>query len=156
AIGRLALFAPAGSPLAVDERLDGLARLLAAGGVTRFAIANPEVAPYGRAAEALLRRRGLWEGIRPRLVLGDSVTQAAQFAATGDAVGGLVAYSLMSSPAFSNRGTHTVIPQSDHPPLRQRMVLLDRAGPIASQFYAYLQGAVARRMLVRHGFAVPE
>jgi len=59
AIGRLVLFAPTGSPLAVDERLDGLSRLLQAGGVTRFAIANPDVAPYGRAAEAVLRKRGL-------------------------------------------------------------------------------------------------
>jgi molybdate transport system substrate-binding protein len=156
AVGRLALFAPTGSPLGVDARLDGLAKLLAAGGVTRFAIANPDVAPYGRAAEALLRRRGLWEAIGPRLVLGDSIAQAAQFAATGNAVGGLLAYSLVSSQAFANRGVYTVIPAADHPPLRQRMVLLERAGPITSQFYEYLQGVVARRMLEQHGFTVPE
>ena len=155
AMGRLALFAPTGSPLAVDERLDGLAKLLAAGGVTRFAIANPDVAPYGRAAEALLRGRGLWDGIRPRLVLGDSVAQAAQFATTGNTVGGLLAYSLVLSPAFANRGAYAVIPQSEHPLLRQRMVLLKRAGTITSQFYEYLQGAVARRMLEQHGFTVP-
>lgn len=155
ATGRLALFAPTGSPLAVDARLDGLARLLAAGRVTRFAIANPDVAPYGRAAEALLRRRGLWEGIRPSLVLGDSIAQAAQFATAGNAVGGLLAYSTVSSRAFANRGRSVVIPSSDHPPLTQRMVLLKRAGPVASQFYSYLQGAVARGMLARHGFTVP-
>lgn len=154
--GRLALFAPTGSPLAVDARLDGLATLLAAGGVTRFAIANPEVAPYGRAAEALLRKRGLWEGIRPRLVLGDSIAQAAQFATTGNAVGGLLAYSLVSSQAFATRGVYAVIPPSEHPPLRQRMVLLERAGPITSQFYEYLQGAAARRLLEQHGFTVPK
>jgi molybdate transport system substrate-binding protein len=155
AVGRLALFAPTGSPLAVDERLDGLAKLLAEGGITRFAIANPDVAPYGRAAEAMLRGRGLWEGIRPRLVLGDSVAQAAQFATTGNAVGGLLAYSLVSSPAFANRGAYAVIPQRGHPPLRQRMVLLKRAGATTSQFYEYLQGPVARRMLEQHGFTVP-
>lgn len=155
AVGRLALFAPTGSPLAVDERLEGLARLLAAGGVTRFAIANPAVAPYGRASEALLRGRGLWEGIRPSLVLGDSVAQAGQFASTGNAVGGLLAYSVVLSPAFATRGAYAVIPESDHPPLRQRMVLLTRAGIITSQFYDYLQDAVARRMLEQHGFTVP-
>src|SRR5436189_431785 len=69
AIGRLVLFAPTGSPLVVDERLDGLSRLLHAGQVTRFAMANPDVAPYGRAAEATLRKRGLWDAIRSRLVL---------------------------------------------------------------------------------------
>src|SRR5689334_10249756 len=71
ATGRLAIFAPAGSPLAVDGRLEGLARLAKAGGVTRFAIANPDVAPYGQAAEAVLRKHGLWEALRPLLVFGD-------------------------------------------------------------------------------------
>ena len=95
AVGRLVIFAPKGSPLTVDERLDGLSRLVKTGKVSRFAIANPEVAPYGRAAEAVLRKRGLWDALRPNLVLGDSITQAAQFATTGNAVGGLIAYSLV-------------------------------------------------------------
>ena len=89
AVGRLVLFAPTGSPLTVDERLDGLATLVKAGNVDRFAIANPDVAPYGRAAEAVLRKHGLWEAIRPQLVLGDTIAQAAQFATTGNASGGI-------------------------------------------------------------------
>jgi molybdate transport system substrate-binding protein len=156
AVGRLAIFAPAGSPLTVDERLDGLARLAKAGGVTRFAIANPEVAPYGKAAEAVLRTRGLWDTIRPRLVLGDTIAQAAQFATTGNAVGGLVAYSLVLGPGFADRGTHAVIPEEDHPPLRQRMVLLKRAGADATRFYTYLQSDTARAILSRHGYGVPQ
>jgi len=155
AVGRLALFAPRGSPLQVDERLDGLARLLKGGGVTRFAIANPEVAPYGRAAEAVLRKHGLWDGIRPRLVLGDTIAQAAQFATTGNAVGGLVAYSLVLAE-LKDRGTHAVIPAADYPPLRQRMILLKNAGPIVERFYRYVQEADARAILEKHGFAVPQ
>jgi molybdate transport system substrate-binding protein len=154
AVGRLVLFAPTGSPLTVDARLDGLARLAEAGGVTRFAIANPDIAPYGRAAEALLRARGLWDTLRPRLVLGDSITQAAQFATTGNAVGGLLAYSLMLSPGFANRGTYALIPKDAHPPLRQRMVLLKRAGTTSGRFYDYLQTPAARAILQKHGFAV--
>ena len=101
AVGRIVLFAPTGSPLNPGEGLDGLARLLASGRVTRFAIANPEHAPYGRAAEAALRKRGLWNDLQPRLVLGENVSQAAQFATTGNAVGGIIAYSLAlgSQPA---------------------------------------------------------
>jgi molybdate transport system substrate-binding protein len=156
AVGRLAIFAPTGSPLTVDERLDGLSRLMKSGRVERFAIANPDVAPYGKAAEAVLRKHGLWDGIRPRLVLGDTITQAAQFATTGNAVGGLVAYSVVLGPGFAHRGTYAVIPESDHPPLRQRMVLLRRAGAAATQFYAYLQGAAARAILRKHGYGVPE
>lgn len=155
AIGRLVLFAPTGSPLAVDDRLEGLSRLLQAGGVTRFAIANPDVAPYGRAAEATLRKRGLWDAIRSRLVLGDTVAQAAQFASTGDAVGGLVAYSLMKEPAFAGRGSFALVPQTAHPPLRQRMVLLKSATPPVEQFYAYMQGAAARAVLMKNGYEVP-
>lgn len=156
AVGRLAIFSPRGSPLTVDERLDGLAALAAAGGVTRFALANPAVAPYGRAAEAVLRKRGLWDAIGPRLVLGESVAQAAQFALTGNVVGGLVAYSTVLSPGLAGRGVHAVIPQSEHVPLRHRMVLLRRAGPVAAQFYAYLQRSAAGSLLRKHGFTRPE
>lgn len=156
ATGRLALFAPNGSPLSVDERLDGLGRLLRAGGVTRFAIANPDVAPYGKAAEAVLRKRGLWDAIRPQLVLGDTIAQAAQFATTGNAIGGLVAYSLVLGPGFSERGTHALIPEADHPPLRQRMVLLKNASPTTIAFYSYLQGEKARAVFDKHGYGVPQ
>ena len=156
AVGRLVIFAPKGSPLTVDQRLDGLGRLVKSGKVNRFAIANPDVAPYGRAAEAVLRKRGLWDALRPKLVLGDSITQAAQFATTGNAVGGLIAYSLVLSPGLAERGTYALIADADYPPLRQRMVLLKPAGGVAAQFYAYLQGDAARATLRKHGFAVPE
>ena len=156
AIGRLALFAPAGSPLSVDERLDGLARLLKAGNVGRFAIANPDIAPYGQAAEAVLRKRGLWDAIRPHLVIGDTIAQAAQFATTGNASGGLVAYSLVLGPGFSDRGKYAVIPETDHSPLRQRMVLLKRASAPVEQFYKHLQTEPARAVFRKHGYGVPQ
>jgi molybdate transport system substrate-binding protein len=156
AVGRLVVFAPKGSPLKVDERLQGLARLAKTGGVSRFAIANPDVAPYGKAAEAVLRRRGLWDAIRPRLVLGDTIAQAAQFATTGNAVGGLIAYSLVRAPDFGDRGTYAVIPDADYPPLRQRMVLLKRASPTATQFYQYVLSDAARPIFRKHGYAVPQ
>ena len=155
AVGRLVIFAAKGSALTVDQRLDGLTRLLETGGVRRFAIANPEVAPYGRAAEAVLRKRRLWDKLRPSLVLGDSIAQAAQFATTGNAVGGLIAYSLVLSPEFADRGIYTLISSADHPPLRQRMVLLKRASPVAERFYQYLQGPEAQAILRRQGFEVP-
>src|SRR5262245_55959886 len=156
AVGRLVLFAPKGSALTVDERLDGLARLAKAGGVSRFAMANPDVAPYGKAAEAVLKKRGLWDTIRPRLVLGDTIAQAAQFATTGNAVGGLIAYSLVLAPDFGDRGTYAVIPDADYPALRQRMVLLKRASPIAIQFYQYILSDAARAVFRKHGYTVPQ
>jgi molybdate transport system substrate-binding protein len=152
AVGRLALFAPAGSPLTVDGSLAGLSQMVRSGTVTRFAIANPEVAPYGRAAEAVLRKRGLWDALRPKLVMGDTIAQAAQFATTGNAIGGLIAYSLVLAPGFNDRGTHAVISDTDHPPLRQRMVLLKRAGRLVTEFYHYVQGDTARAIFRKHGY----
>jgi molybdate transport system substrate-binding protein len=154
-IGRVVLFAPRGSPLAVDEQMDGLRALLARGQGFRFAVANPEHAPYGRAAEAALRARGLWDALQPALVLGENISQTAQFATSG-AVGGILAYSLVLGPALKDRGTYALIPESLHPPLRQRMVLLKRAGPAAQRFYDYLQGPGARALFKQYGFALPD
>jgi molybdate transport system substrate-binding protein len=156
AVGRIVLFAPTGSSLKPSDGLAGLGRLLSRGGVTRFAIANPEHAPYGRAAEAALRKRDLWTALQPRLVLGENVSQAAQFATTGDAVGGIIAYSLALAPNLKDRGTYALIPDADHPPLRQRMVLLKRAGSVTERFYQYLQSAPARTIFERYGFALPK
>jgi molybdate transport system substrate-binding protein len=98
----------------------------------------------------------LWDAVRPQLVLGDTIAQAAQFATTGNAIGGLVAYSLVLGPGFSERGTHALIPEADHPPLRQRMVLLKNAGETTTAFYAYLQGEKARAVFGKHGYGVPQ
>lgn len=155
-VGRIVLFAPPGSPLDPREGLAGLARLVARGGVRRFAIANPEHAPYGRAAEAALRKHGLWTALQPRLVLGENIAQAAQFATTGNAAGGIIAYSLALAPNLQGRGTYALIPAADHAPLRQRMVLTTRAGAVAARFYDYLQTPPARVVLERYGFALPQ
>ena len=155
AIGRLVLFAPKGSPLAVDPEMKGLKVLVDNKKVPHFAIANPEHAPYGRAAEAALRKRGLWDRLQPSLVLGDNISQAAQFATTGDAIGGLIAYSLVLAPTLSDKGTYALIPAADHPPLRQRMVLLKRGTPGAAAFYEYLQHPPARTVFEKYGFALP-
>ena len=128
---------------------------LGAGSITRFAIANPEHAPYGRAAQEALRASGLWEGISPRLVLGENVSQAAQFALAGGSQGGIVAYSLVLAPALQGRGAYILLPETLHEPLRQRMVLTRRAGPVATAFYAYMQQPAAREIMRRYGFTLP-
>jgi molybdate transport system substrate-binding protein len=155
ATGRIVIFAPKGSRLQVDPQLAGLKRLLTEGRLTRFAIANPEHAPYGRAAEAVLRKYGMWTAIQPRLALGENIAQAAQFATTGGADGGILAYSLVVSPTLKDAGAYALIPAQDHPPIRQRMALLRSAGPTAQALYSYLQQPPARRILERHGFQLP-
>ena len=153
--GRIVLFAPRGSPLDVDERLDGLRAAIADGRIKRFAIANPEHAPYGRAAEQALRALGLWDALKPRLVLGENVSQAAQFAASGSAEGGIFAYSLALSPSVGDAGRFALLPETWHRPLRQRMALLMGAGDTAKAFYAYVQSPPARAVFRRFGFILP-
>ena len=155
AIGRIVLMVPHGSPLAPDGALDDLAAALEDGRVTRFAVANPEHAPYGQRAEEALRQKGLWEAIEPHLVLGENVSQAAQFATSGNAQGGIIAYSLALAEHVAGLGSYDLIPAELHTPLHQRMVLLAQAGPVAEAFYAYLQAPDARTILGRYGFTLP-
>jgi molybdate transport system substrate-binding protein len=155
AIGRIVLFTPPGSPLRTEAGMEAIRTALEAGQIRRFAIANPEHAPYGRAAEQALRASGLWERLQPHLVLGENVSQAAQFALAGGSQGGIVAYSLVLAPAMQGRGAYTLLPDSLHEPLRQRMVLTRRAGPVAERFYAYVQSAPARAIMRRYGFVLP-
>ena len=155
AVGRIVLLAPPGSPLDPARGLDGLREALAAGAVRRFAIANPEHAPYGRAAEEALRRHGLWDAIRPHLVLGENAAQATQFATAGGAQGGIVPYSLSLAPEVARLGRAALIPAEWHGPLRQRMALLRNAGETARDFHAYLQERPAREVFVRFGFVLP-
>jgi molybdate transport system substrate-binding protein len=155
AIGRIVLFAPPGSPLRTADGMEAIRAALDASQIRRFAIANSEHAPYGRAAEQALRATGLWDRIRPHLVFGENVAQAAQFALAGGSQGGIVAYSLVIAPALKQRGTFHLLSDTLHEPLRQRMVLNRRAGPIAERFYAYMQQPAAREIMRRYGFALP-
>jgi len=155
AIGRIVLFTPPGSPIATTGGMEAIRAALAAGSITRFAIANPEHAPYGRAAQQALRSAELWDSLSPRLVLGENVSQAAQFALAGGSQGGIVAYSLVVAPALQGRGAYTLLPDTLHEPLRQRMVLTRRAGPVAAAFYDYMQQPPAREIMRRYGFVLP-
>jgi molybdate transport system substrate-binding protein len=156
AIGRLVFFAPKGSPFRPQEGYAGLERLLDEGRLARFAIASPDHAPYGAAARAALQKHSLWDRIRPRLVIGEHLPQAAQFATTGNAAGGILAHSQMHAPHMQGRGEWALVPEGDHPPLRQAMVRLGRAGPVAERFYQYMQEPAARAILTRYGFTLPE
>lgn len=155
AVGRIVLIVPPGSPLKPDGSLKDLAAALDAGTVKKFAIANPEHAPYGRAARGALKTAGLWEKVEDKLVLGENVSQAAQYATTGSTAGGIIAYSLALSPKVSALGQYVLIPAEWHDPLRQRMVLTKKAGDTAKAFYAYVNSPAARAVFKKYGFVLP-
>lgn len=149
--GRLALLAPRNSTLVLDEQLAGVRAGLAA--VQRFAIANPEHAPYGRAAREALQTLGLWEALRPKLVLGESVAQATQFVASGAAQAGITSLSLVRVPEVERATRHQVLPERLHPPLHQRLVVLKSAASGADRLLDFMRRPDIRELLRRHGFA---
>lgn len=155
AVGRIVLMVAPGSPLTADGTLDDLAAALEDGRLKKFAIANPEHAPYGQRAEEALRQAGLWDAIKDKLVFGENVSQAAQFALSGNTDGGIIAWSLALAPEVAARGDHALIPEAMHKPLRQRMVLLKDAGETARLFHGYMQQDEARAIMRRYGFVLP-
>ncbi len=154
ATGRIGLFVPRSSKLKADAQLQGLADQLKSGTLGKFAIANPEHAPYGRAAREALVHAQLWTTIQRNLVLGENVSQAAQFAMSGSADGGIIPLSAAMTEAVRSAGTFVLIPDDWHQPLRQRAVLVKRAGSIARSFHEFLQSPRAVAVLRRYGFAV--
>ncbi|WP_199556053.1 molybdate ABC transporter substrate-binding protein [Sandaracinobacteroides hominis] len=153
AVGRLALVAPPGSRLVVDPKLKGLTRALTDGSLKKLAIANPETAPYGTRTREVLQRLELWKLAQPRLVVGENIGQAFQFATTGGADGGFVSLSLVLSPGF--KGRYAVVNDSWHQPLVQRMVLLKGAGADARAFHDWLLGPKGQAVLSRYGYSPP-
>jgi molybdate transport system substrate-binding protein len=153
--GQISIVAPKGSPVAVDGELQGLRDALVAGKVAHFAIANPDVAPYGRAAREALQKAGLWDKLAGKIVLGENVGQAAQFAMTGAAEAGIVAQSLAVSAEMAPKITSAAIPESWHEPIDHGMALIKGAGEPARAFAAYVRGSEGRAVLERSGFSVP-
>lgn len=155
ALGRIVIIVPHGSPLKADGSLSDLKAAIADGRVKKFAIANPEHAPYGKRAEEALKHQGLWDAMKDKLVLGENVSQTAQFATSGSTQGGIIAYSLSLSPKVSALGPYALIPDAWHQPLRQRMALTTKAGPVAERFYAFVQSPPARKIMIKYGFVLP-
>ena len=156
ALGRIVILVPNGSALKADGQLKDLTAALKDGRVQKFAIANPEHAPYGKRAEEALRRAGLWDAIQPRLVLGENISQTAQFATSGSTQGGIVALSLAKAETVARLGSFALIPADWHEPLRQRMVLLKDAPASLRSFYDYIGTPAAQEIMIRYGFAMPK
>lgn len=151
AVGKLALLTAPGSRIVADPLLVGLRAALV--GIRRFAIAKPELAPYGVAARQALQQAGLWPDLQGKLVWGDNVAQTAQFVATGAADAGISAYALAVDAPAGRYGASTALAAHLHAPLRQRMVLLKNASASAQQLFAYLQSPAAKTLFEAYGYS---
>jgi molybdate transport system substrate-binding protein len=151
AIGKLVLYVPNNSPLNLAQGLRALQ------GAKRIAIANPQHAPYGRAAVEALRNEGLYDSLQSKFVMGENISQTAQFVQSGNADAGIVALSLALSPAMKNAGRFVEIPASDYTPLEQAAVILksSRDKATAALFLDFIQKPEIVRLLTQYGFVTP-
>lgn len=154
ATGRIVLVVPKDSALKLDPRLAGLKDALTSqpNSVQKFAVANPELAPYGRAAMQALDKQGVLPLLQPKLVVGENIAQTTQFISSGAASAGITALALVLAPAVADRVRYAVVAPELHAPIRQRMVLLKTASPAARAFYGFLQSPSAKAVLKRYGY----
>src|SRR4030088_3171660 len=154
AVGRLVLWVPNNSPLDLSKL--GIQALLDPS-VKKIAIANPPRAPYGRAAEAALRHFGIYDQVSSRLVVGENVSQAAQFVESGNAQAGLIALSHALAPALKDKGRYWTVPLDAYPTLNQAAVVLARSKQqdAARKFLEFWRSPEATSLLTTYGFSLP-
>ena len=150
AIGRIVIWLPSGSTVNVEEeRWDALLNSR----VTKIAVANPEHAPYGKAAVTALKGAGIYDRIQEKLIYGESILQAAQFVQSGNAQAGIIALSLAISPAMRD-GRYWEIPEHFHSPIEQAAILLKNSKnkETAGDFLTFVKSDRGQEILRKHGF----
>jgi molybdate transport system substrate-binding protein len=155
AIGRLVLWVPADSPLDIEH--NGISVLLDHS-VKKIAIADPRHAPYGRAAVAALRHAAVYDHVADRLVLGENVSQAAQFVESGNAQAGFVALAHAVAPGMSGKGKYWEVPAEFYPPLAQGVIMLSHSQhkKEAADFLEYIKTKEATDLLRKCGLTLPK
>lgn len=153
AVGRVVLWAPKSSPLDVSKGMTVLREPT----IRKIAIANPKHAPYGRAAVAAMEHARVYADVKDRLVLGENISQAAQFIESGACDVGIIALSLAMAPAMKSAGAYWEIPAEAHPPLEQGAVILKQSKnqEAARHFLTFMQGSRGQEIMTRYGFTLP-
>ena len=150
ATGKIVVWIPSRSKLDLARGLN----VLLDPSIKKIAIANPKHAPYGRAAEASLRKAGIYDRLQSKLVFGENISQTAQFVETGNADLGILALSLASAPTMQSRGRYVEVPTDLYPPLQQAVVILksSKKKGTAKQFLEYLKRPESQAILRKYGF----
>jgi len=154
AVGTIVLWVPNGSKLDMKQGIN----VLLDPSVRKIAIANPAFAPYGRAAEQALKQSGIYDRVKDKLVLGENISQTAQFAETGNADIGIIAESLALAPTMKSSGHYVEVSRELYTPIQQAAIVLasSKKKTAAQQFLSYLQQPAARAILERYGFTLPK
>jgi len=154
AIGRIVLWTNHTSHRDVSKGLE----VLRDSTVKKIAIANPKHAPYGRAAVAAMEHYNVYDVAKDRLVLGENISQAAQFIESGACDVGIIALSLALAPTMKAAGTYWEIPGDAHPPLEQGAAILksSKQQKTAQQFVEFMQSTRGQEIMHRYGFTAPQ
>ena len=152
-LGRLVIWTPTDLEVDVSKGLE----VLLEPRIKKVAIANPEHAPYGRAAKEALEKLGLWEKIKNKLVLAENISQAAHYTLSGAAEAGLLALPLVIEGELSQKGHYELVPKELHEPLIQGFVVMKKAenNLAALRFAEFFGSSKAREILSLHGFEMP-
>lgn len=149
AAGRVVLWSP--EPELVDPKGDVLQQVE----FTRLAMANPKLAPYGRATKEALERLGLWGALHTKMVRGENIGQAYQFVRSGSVKLGFVALSQVKQPGQSVLGSYWIIPDEYHGPITQQAVMLKK-GQAATAFVKYVKSNRATDIFRSYGYIIPK
>lgn len=152
AVGKLVLWS------AAPDVVDGKGEVLRSGTFQHLALANPRLAVYGAAGQAVMKKLGVWETIEPRIVTAENITQAYQFVATGNAELGFVAFSQIVGPDGKvAKGSAWMVPADLYPRLTQDVILLapGKTNPAAKALVAYLRSEKARSVILSYGYELP-
>jgi molybdate transport system substrate-binding protein len=153
AVGRIVLWTANGSHLDLSKGLE----ILREPTIKKIAIANPKHAPYGRAAVAAMEYFKVYDQVKDKLILGENISQAAQFIESGACDAGIVALSLALAPAMKAAGQYWEIPAIAHSPLEQGAVILKQSKnqEHARQFLEFIKGVHGQEIMKRYGFTLP-
>jgi len=126
--------------------------------VHKIAIANPEHAPYGRAAVAALKHENLYDQLSGKFVLGENISQTATFVVSGNADAGIVALSLAVAPSMKDKGRYVEIAEDEYPAIVQAAVVLKKSQQkdLARQFLEFIKTSPMQQELEKYGFTVPK
>jgi molybdate transport system substrate-binding protein len=155
ALGHIVIWVPNRSKLDLDNL--GI-NVLSDPSVKKLAIANPKFAPYGRAAEAALKKLGVYDEVKDRLVLGDNIAQTAQFVESGAADIGIIAQSLALAPPMRDKGRYWPIPVDDYPRLEQAGIILNwvKDKEATETLRAFMGSMDGKAILEKYGFTLPK
>jgi len=153
AIGKIVVWVPNDSKLDLSSGLKALLNP----SIKKIAIANPQHAPYGKAAVAAMQKENIYDQVKDKFVLGENISQTASFVASGSAEVGIIALSLALSPNIKDKGRYAEVVAGDYPAIEQACVIMrsSKNKDIAQQFLKFIQSPPIRELFKKYGFAIP-